>query len=129
MVLILNLPKNGMRYLLIALIMLVLDSIFIGLQMSYFKKLYNKIQGSPLKIRVESVILCYVLLVFVLYYFVLSKKRSILDAFLLGICVYGVYDTTTYALLTNYPLSVALTDILWGGILFATTAFIYYKMI
>ena len=117
------------QYLLIALIMLVLDSIFIGLQMSYFKKLYNKIQGSPLKIRVESVILCYVLLVFVLYYFVLSKKRSILDAFLLGICVYGVYDTTTYALLTNYPLSVALTDILWGGILFATTAFIYYKMI
>jgi uncharacterized membrane protein len=118
-----------LKYLLIAFIMLVLDSIFIGVQLSYFKKLYQKIQGSPLKVRYESAFACYVFMVFILYYFIISKKRPVLDAFILGLCVYGVYDTTTYALLTDYPLRVAITDILWGGILFASTTYIYYKII
>ena len=118
-----------LQYVLIAFIMLVLDAVFIGLQSSYFKKLYQKIQGSPLKVRYESAAACYVFMVFILYYFIISKKRPVLDAFLLGICVYGVYDTTTYALLTDYPLRVAITDILWGGILFASTTYIYYKII
>jgi len=118
-----------LQYVLIAFIMLVLDSVFIGLQLSYFKKLYQKIQGSPFKVRYESAFACYVFMVFILYYFIISKKRPVLDAFILGLCVYGVYDTTTYALLTDYPLRVAITDILWGGILFASTTYIYYKII
>ena len=118
-----------LQYVLIAFIMLVLDAVFIGVQISYFKKLYQKIQGSPLKVRYESAFACYVFMVFILYYFIISKKRPVLDAFILGLCVYGVYDTTTYALLTDYPLRVAIMDILWGGILFASTTYIYYKII
>jgi len=118
-----------LQYLLILVILLVLDGIYIGAQYTYFKKLYQKIQGKPLQPRVAGAIGCYIFIVTILYYFILMNKRPVSEAFLLGVCVYGIYDTTTYALLTDYPLSVMLTDTLWGGILFSFTAFIYYKII
>jgi len=40
----------------------------------------------------------------------------------LGLAMYGLYDLTNYSTLTNYPLSFALTDIVWGSLLFGTTA-------
>jgi hypothetical protein len=109
--------------------LLVLDAFYIGPQMSSFKELYKKIQGSPLVINPVGVILCYVFLVAELYYFILSRKGSVMDAFLLGFFTYGVYNTTTYALLKDFPFRIVITDSLWGGILFALTAFIYYKLV
>ena len=114
---------------IILVCLLVLDSIYIGLQMAFFKNLYKKIQGKPLIIKPLGVILCYVFLVFMLYYYIVSKKKSIQDAFILGLCVYAVYNTTSYSLLTDYPIHLIITDSLWGGTLFAITTFIYYKMI
>jgi len=109
--------------------LLVLDAIYIGPQMSSFKTLYKKIQGSPLVINPVGVVLCYVFLVAELYYFILSRKGSIMDAFLLGFFTYGVYNTTSYALLKDFPFRIVITDTIWGGVLFATTAFIYYKLV
>jgi len=118
-----------LQYLLILVILLVLDGIYIGLQYTFFKKLYHKIQGKPLQPRIMGAIGCYIFIVTILYYFILKNKRPVNEAFLLGVCVYGIYDTTTYALLSDYPLSVVFTDTLWGGILFSLTTFIYYKFI
>lgn len=108
--------------------LLALDAIYIGLQYGYFKKVYQNVQRSPLKINFIGAILCYMFLVFLLYYFILSKKKKILDAFLLGLCVYGVYETTNYATLTNWPIYMLIVDTLWGGVLFAITAKIYYSI-
>lgn len=118
-----------LQYLLILITLLVLDAIYIGIQYSFFKKLYNKIQGKPLSFRIEGAIACYLFIIAILYYFILSQKRSVGDAFLLGVCTYGIYNTTTYTLLSDFPLRVVFTDTLWGGILFALTTFIYYKII
>ena len=117
------------KLFVILLSLLVLDAFYITPQMSSFKELYKKIQGSPLVINPLGVVLCYVFLVAELYYFILSRKGSIMDAFLLGFCTYGVYNTTTYALLKDFPLRIVFTDSLWGGILFALTSFIYYKLV
>ena len=108
--------------------LLALDSIYIGVQYKYLSKLYAKVQNSPLKINFIGAALCYIFLVFLLYYFILSKKRKILDAFLLGLAVYGVYETTNYATLTNWPIYLLIVDTLWGGVLFAITAKIYYSI-
>jgi uncharacterized membrane protein len=35
------------------------------------------------------------------------------------VCVYAVYDFTTLSIFDKYPLSVAIQDTLWGGVLFA----------
>jgi uncharacterized membrane protein len=109
--------------------LLALDSIYIGAQYKYLSKTYASIQNSPLKINPFGAILCYIFLVFLLYYFILSKKRKILDAFLLGVCVYGVYETTNYATLSKWPIYMVIVDTLWGGILFASTAFLTYKFV
>ena len=107
---------------------LALDSLYIGSQYNYFNKVFSGIQKSPLKINFIGAALCYIFLVFTLYYFILSKKKSILDAFILGICIYGIYDTTNYATFKDWPIYMVIIDILWGGILFSLTTAIYYKI-
>ena len=117
-----------LKFIVILATLLALDAVYIGLQFKYLKKIYETIQHSPLKINFIGAILCYIFLVFVLYYFILSKKRKILDAFLLGVCIYGVYETTQYSTLSKWPLYMVVTDTLWGGILFSITAKIYYSI-
>jgi uncharacterized membrane protein len=46
------------------------------------------------------------------------------EAFLLGIVIYGVYETTNYALFKNWSILTVFMDTLWGGILFASTCYI-----
>ena len=108
--------------------LLLLDVIYIGAQYKYLSKMYGGIQNSPLKINFVGAALCYIALTFLLYYFILSKKRKILDAFLLGLAVYAVYETTNYATFTKWPIYMLIVDTLWGGILFAITAKIYYSI-
>ena len=116
------------KSLVILASLLALDSVYIGLQYGYLKHVYQNIQRGPLKINYIGAALCYAILVFLLYYFILSKKKKILDAFILGICVYGVYEATNYATFRNWPIYMVLVDTLWGGLLFAITAKIYYSI-
>jgi uncharacterized membrane protein len=104
---------------------MLLDAIYIGSQLKTLQSVYVNIQKFPLKVRYTSALLCYGFLTALLYFFILKPNRPIRDAFLLGLCVYGVYDTTIYALLRDYPLQVAVMDVLWGGTLFALTTYIY----
>jgi uncharacterized membrane protein len=47
---------------------------------------------------------------------------------MLGIIIYGVYETTTYATLQKWKLETVVKDTLWGGILFYLTTFFTYKL-
>jgi uncharacterized membrane protein len=92
-----------------------------------FSKQIVQVQGSPLVMDFFAGILCYIALAIGLYYFVLREKRSILDAFLLGIVIYAVYETTTKALLKKWSYKIVIMDTLWGGILFTLTTFVLRK--
>ena len=61
------------------------------------------------------------------YNFIISKNRSPLDAFLLGLVIYAVYDSTNYTIFKQWSPMLAVTDSLWGGILFAITTYITYQ--
>ena len=74
-----------------------------------------------MKFRLVGAIPCYAFLIFGLNYFILQKGRSWKDAFLFGLIIYGVYETTNYTLFYNWPLSSVLLDTLWGGTVFALT--------
>jgi len=118
--------------IIILVLFLILDSIYIGIQFKHFTNLYKKIQGKPLRINFLGAGLCYAILTFIVYYYIILPKKSVRDAFILGFCVYGVYDTTTYALLEDYPASTAIMDTFWGGTLFALITIIHkfiYKTI
>ena len=90
-----------------------------------FQNMIQKIQGSPLKMKLIPTIFCYIILVSSLYYFIIYKKGSYLDAFLLGFFIYGVYETTNMAIFKHWSPSVGLIDLSWGGFLFLITSYLY----
>ncbi len=114
--------------LLPALIMLVLDGIFLGMNRDMFALQVAEVQRVVLEVRYLGAVLCYALLIFALYYFIIKDRRPVIDAMLLGFVIYGVYETTTYALLKKWKLQTMMIDTLWGGILFGLTTMITYKL-
>ena len=117
-------------FILSAVILFILDGLFLTfIAGPIFKLQIANVQSSPLKLNITGTILSYVFLIFGLNYFIISKRRSVTDAFLLGITVYGVYETTTLALLKKWHIQTVLIDTFWGGILFALTTLLTYKVI
>ena len=108
--------------------MIVIDVAYLAVFGKFFNKAVYDLQGSKLKMRYIPAILCYLLLVFALNYFIISKKGKPFDAFILGLCIYGIYDLTNYATLNKWPLEMVLLDTLWGGTLLALTTFFYNKL-
>jgi uncharacterized membrane protein len=75
-------------------------------------------------VKLLSALLCYLLMTFSLNYFVLSKSKSIKDAFILGFIIYGIYNTTNYTILKDWNIYMSIIDTFWGGILFSLTTYI-----
>jgi uncharacterized membrane protein len=90
--------------------------------MSTYKSVIQEIQGSEIKLkRIEAIVICYLCLIGGLYYFILREKKSMFDAFWFGVVIYGVYATTVYTMFKEYPAYLAGIDMLWGGLLMAST--------
>lgn len=109
--------------------MLVLDGAYLTLNQRAFENQVASIQRVILQVKPLGAIICYLLLVFGLNYFIISKKRTLLDAFLFGLVIYGVYDSTNYALFKHWKPLLAIMDAIWGGILFSLTTFITYSVV
>ena len=108
-----------------AIIMLLLDMVYLStLGKTFFSPLIKSIQGSDLKVNNYYALVCYVIMVLGLNYFIISKNKSLLDAFFLGILVYGVFDTTSGAIFKKWNIKAALIDTLWGGFLFVAVTFL-----
>ena len=109
-----------------AVTMLILDFIYLGTFSGFFNNLVKSIQGTKIKFNALGAILCYILLIGGLNYFIIDKRKSILDAFILGIVIYGVYETTNLAILDKWNMKAVALDTTWGGILFAITTKVVY---
>ena len=106
-------------------IMLLLDSIYLTSTAGYFKRQIMDVQKGPMKLNILGVVLCYLLLIFSLNYFILEPKKSVYEAMILGLVIYGVYETTNYAILKNWKLTTVILDGLWGSILFGLTTYLH----
>ena len=111
--------------ILLAIIFVLVYAGFIFLITNTYENMIQKIQGSPLKMKLIPTIACYIILVSSLYYFIIHKKASYYDAFLLGFFIYGVYSTTNMAIFKDWSLKVCLIDLSWGGFLFLITTYLY----
>ena len=114
--------------LITSIILLTFDYLYLNYNKSFFSRFFQNIQGSELQFNLYPAIICYLLIILGLNYFIIKENRPILDAFLLGVLIYGVYDTTNHATLSKWTLQMTITDSLWGGSLFAITTFIVYKL-
>jgi len=131
--------------IVVAVIVLALDAVFLTLTKDLFARQVMLVQGTAMQVNIPSAAICYILIVLGLYYFVLRHiivpnatsaaaalqtlriGDGIKTAFFLGILVYGVYETTTLAILRNWSPITALIDTTWGGTLFALSTYIFYK--
>jgi uncharacterized membrane protein len=110
--------------LISAIVLLKLDFLYLHVIKDYFSNQIKLVQGSPMKINYLGAALCYLLLIVGINYFIIKPRKSVSDAFLLGIVIYGVYETTNYALLKNWSILTVIIDTLWGGLLFASTTYL-----
>jgi uncharacterized membrane protein len=107
-----------------AIIFITIDFVYLNVIKDYFTKQIQSVQGSQPKINYLGAALCYIFLIIGINYFIIKPKKSVNDAFLLGLVIYGVYETTNYALFKNWSILTVIMDTLWGGLLFAVTSYI-----
>jgi uncharacterized membrane protein len=114
-------------FLLSAIVFVLLDYFYLGLMKGYFENQVKLVQGTPLKMNFLGAIICYIFLIAGLNYFIIKPNKSVQDAFLLGLVIYAVFETTNLALFQKWSWLTVVLDTLWGGILFALTTFIVSK--
>jgi len=114
--------------LISALILVVLDSIYLNSVKNFFGKQIKLVQGSPMRVNLGAAVATYIFLIFGLNYFILQKNASVTDAFFLGLVIYAVFELTNMALFSKWSLMPVLIDSTWGGILFALTTWLTYKI-
>ena len=112
------------RLLISAIIFVILDSIYLNFIKDYFSKQVMLIQGSTIKMDLLATLICYIFLILGINYFIIKPRRSVQDAFLLGLIIYGVYETTNKAIFSKWSWLTVIIDTLWGGILFALTTYL-----
>jgi uncharacterized membrane protein len=120
--------ENYVKQIVISgIVLILLDGSYILTNIEKYKTAIREIQGRELAVKdYTSIAICYVFLVFGLYYFILREKKSVIDAAFFGLVVYGVYAATIYTMFKGYPGYLAILDTLWGGILMAATTWITY---
>ena len=114
--------------LLISIILVVIDTGYLYSMKNFFNNQIKLVQGSDIQMNIYAAMLCYIVLVYGLYYFIIKDKRPLIDDFIFGIVIYAVYELTTMALLKNWSWKTVALDTLWGGILFTITTYLLYAI-
>lgn len=120
--------KQVHRILLSAAVLLALDFIYLSFNKGAFETQIVQIQRVVMQVKLVPAMICYLLLILGLNYFILSRHRPVYEAVLLGIIIYGVFDSTNYALFKKWDWKLAVMDGLWGGVLLGLTTFIVYNL-
>lgn len=113
----------------IIVIMLSIDSLYLKyIGSRLFAPMVQNIQGTRMKLELLSALIAYLFLVIVLYVFIIQPHKTPWNAFILGMCIYGIYDFTNKAIFRNYDWIPAVVDTIWGGILFYLVTTLVYKL-
>jgi uncharacterized membrane protein len=101
-----------------------------------FYKINNK-NISTGNIGIITGIICYLLLTFGIYYFIVSPEinnntrydKVFIKGLLLGLVVYGIYNTTNKATINNYSTLVTIVDTMWGTLLMGIISILSFYII
>ena len=117
------------KIIISTIVLLILDGTYISANKTMFQDTVINIQRVVMQVKPIPAMLVYFLLVIIINYFIIQKNRSPLEAFLLGFCIYGIYEGTNYAMFKKWPIQTALMDTIWGGILFSSTTYLSYILL
>ena len=126
-----TLSEHLKKIVLVSLIVLIIDilwlSAFLG---KYFGIMVLKIQGEEMELNYHIAGLAYIFIILSFYYFIVMKDNGNMemDAFLLGLFIYGIFEFTSGAIFKKWEILPLFVDTIWGGILYLVTYFIYKKV-
>lgn len=113
-------------YLFTAAIFLLLDAVMLNLHM---QPLFQRHLGDMLaeNIRIAPATLFYLAYIAGLIYLVSwpalkTGAAVIVPAAIIGAMAYGTYEFTSYAIMKNWHISMVMTDVAWGTVLTAVSA-------
>jgi uncharacterized membrane protein len=113
--------------IIVTILILVFDCFYLYGIRNIFSKQIIDVQRTPLQMDFLAAVLCYILIIVGLYYFIIRENKSVLEAVMLGIVIYGIYELTTKAIITNWRWETVLLDTVWGGVLFGIVTAIFYQ--
>ncbi|MCM0606319.1 MAG: DUF2177 family protein [Xanthomonadaceae bacterium] len=127
--------KDISQFLFIALILVVLDLIWLGFLMNkfYFAETISvaRISNGTWDVLYWPVIGVYFFIALGIKQFAItnipSRSQSVFRATILGMTIYSVYDFTNLSLVNQWSLQMSIVDIIWGGTLCGATAMISYE--
>lgn len=114
--------------LILAIIILVLDITYLNITSRSYNNLVRKVQGSDIKMNYVGAAMAYGLIMVSQYYFITKKNATIWEAGLLGLCIYGIFNTTNIAILDKWGWQIAIMDTVWGATAYMATTYIYRKI-
>lgn len=98
----------------LAVLFIICDIPWLTFVAPWFQTMGKKIQGgAPITIRWEGAPPVYLALAYLI-----TRAGTSIEAFLIGLSTYAVYDWTNYMTFAKYETPFAVADSLWGGVLF-----------
>lgn len=130
-------------YIATIILVLIADFIWLYLNKNNYNLLVTKVQGSPIQLNFIGGVLSYLFLIIGLFVFSIpmitneynkNKKQSIfllsmLYGGVLGLIIYGIFNTTNIAIFKNYDIYVAIIDTIWGFFIYTFAAYFLMTLI
>ena len=117
-----------------AVVMLGLDAVYLTSFGDFFQRLVKKIQGNKLTLNVGAAVVTYLAMILVLNVFILQQpkipeNKKYMLAWVLGLCVYLVFDGTNLAIFQGWTWKALMLDSIWGSLLFLVTTLVTVKFV
>ena len=115
-------------YLVTALIFLAVDAVMLGLWMApLFRSHIGDLMAQPMRLGPAAVFYAgYVAAILYLASLPALRARApfraILPGAVLGAAAYGTFEFTSYAILSDWHISMVITDTIWGAVLTGLSA-------
>jgi uncharacterized membrane protein len=120
----------NMKMLIIsAFILIILDFLYLYFNQIWYKIETEKSQGRPFELKWSGVFLRYFAQIIGLNIFVLQHNGTLLDSFIYGLIIYSNYIGTNYATIHHFDESLAMADLIKGGVIMTLTTYFTYNLI
>jgi len=101
------------------------DAIWLTARKSFYTKEIVRVQGGkPFVVNKWVAAFAYVLMLLSIMFISYDQSEDEIEGLwrgaILGAAIYGVYNATNMATLSQYSLEYAITDTMWGTFLFAS---------
>ena len=116
------------RFLLTFLLFVFLDICFLKFFGDIFIRQAFDVQGVSVRMNYLGAILAYFVLFFALYWFILIRGASVLDAAILGGVINGSFELTNMTIFKAWHWKTVVLDTFWGAFLWGFVTFIYKKI-